>query len=596
MTPLDHLEIATDPHVRGHPPRSRCAGLLAREKCRESTVPVHFRHIRIVVDEVFGSFLRDLDENVFTGSLSGPGVLSSGCDRPELVRAVADSLSRFSRGPDLPGPAKEVFIAAQSSLLATMSKKGTRTHFCGPTGATAVDAAIELCGSVTARGDVASSRCGFHRAAHVGTALTALVPGARPLPFPNCTGCPMGLIRGTRATHCIGLLERSLRDPDPSITLPTAAMLEMVRRLRALTGELDIPGPTAGIPDAGSRPPRRRRPGPRPSGRRGDNPTATRGTDPTRRVSAPWPPVAPRTTLESGRTAHRWCAAEVDQSEEEREFAARWGRTVVPIISVPQDFNEERLYVDLEPFVGHELYLKCEGFNFAGSIKLKAATAMVEAAENEGLLRPGSILIESSSGNLGVALSMIAANRGYRFVCVTDSRCNLATRRLMEALGSEVHVITEPNAGGFLGARLDHVRALCAADGRYLWLNQYANPNAWMAHFRSTAPGIAEEFPAARRVVRGGGHHGNADGLRALVPPVPAARPRGGDRRGRLGDLRRSPWPPDDSRPGHERRPGDASTGPTSRRSSSSRRATPSWPATGWPRAGSCSAAPPARS
>jgi cysteine synthase A len=184
----------------------------------------------------------------------------------------------------------------------------------------------------------------------------------------------------------------------------------------------------------------------------------------------------------------------------------------VPIISVPQEFNEERLYVDLEPVVGHELYLKCEGFNFAGSIKLKAATAMVEAAEREGLLQPGSILVESSSGNLGVALSMIAANRGYRFVCVTDSRCNLATRRLMEALGSEVHVITEPNVGGFLGARLNHVRALCAADSRYLWLNQYANPNAWEAHFRTTAPAIAEEFPQLDVLFVGAGTTGTLMG------------------------------------------------------------------------------------
>jgi 2,3-diaminopropionate biosynthesis protein SbnA len=182
------------------------------------------------------------------------------------------------------------------------------------------------------------------------------------------------------------------------------------------------------------------------------------------------------------------------------------------IISVPQEFNEERLYVDLAPVVGHELYLKCEGFNFAGSIKLKAAAAMVEAAEQEGRVRPESILLESSSGNLGVALSIIAANRGYRFVCVTDSRCNLATRRLMEALGSEVQVITESNEGGLLGARLDQVRALCASDSRYLWLNQYANPNAWKAHFRTTAPAIAEEFPQLDVLFVGAGTTGTLMG------------------------------------------------------------------------------------
>ncbi|MEU9291736.1 2,3-diaminopropionate biosynthesis protein SbnA [Streptomyces sp. NPDC048275] len=168
----------------------------------------------------------------------------------------------------------------------------------------------------------------------------------------------------------------------------------------------------------------------------------------------------------------------------------------MPVISVPEAYNEDDLYVDLEEIFGRQLFLKCEGFNFAGSIKLKAATEMVDAAERDGLLRPGSVLVESSSGNLGVALSMIAAGRGYRFLCVTDARCNLATRLMMEALGSQVHVITEPDpVGGFLGARIDHVRALCASDDRYVWLNQYTNPNNGMAHYRRTAPAIARHFP-----------------------------------------------------------------------------------------------------
>jgi len=168
----------------------------------------------------------------------------------------------------------------------------------------------------------------------------------------------------------------------------------------------------------------------------------------------------------------------------------------VPIISRPQSFNEDELYVDLEPTFGRSLFLKCEGFNFAGSVKLKAATEMVEAAERAGILTPGSILVESSSGNLGVALSMIAANKGYGFVCVTDSRCNLSTKRMMQAFGSQVHVITEPDpVGGLLGARINCVRSLCASDERYVWLNQYSNPQNWMAHYRSTAPAIARQFP-----------------------------------------------------------------------------------------------------
>ena len=183
------------------------------------------------------------------------------------------------------------------------------------------------------------------------------------------------------------------------------------------------------------------------------------------------------------------------------------------VISVPQAFNEDDLYVDLRSIFGRSLFLKCEGFNFAGSVKLKAAAEMVEAADRDGTLTPGSILVESSSGNLGVALSIVAASKGYRFVCVTDSRCNLSTRLLMEALGSEVHVITEPDAtGGFLGARLDHVRALCASDDRYVWLNQYTNPGNWRAHYRTTAPAIAREFPQLDVLFVGAGTTGTLMG------------------------------------------------------------------------------------
>jgi len=185
----------------------------------------------------------------------------------------------------------------------------------------------------------------------------------------------------------------------------------------------------------------------------------------------------------------------------------------VPVITVPQAFNEDELFVDLEPIVGQSLFLKCEGFNFAGSIKLKAAAEMVEAADRQGVLRPDSVLVESSSGNLGVALSMIAASKGYRFLCVTDSRCNLSTRLLMEALGSEVHTITEPDpAGGFLGARLDYVRALCASDDRFVWLNQYTNQGNWQAHYRTTAPAIARQFPQLDVLFVGAGTTGTLMG------------------------------------------------------------------------------------
>jgi 2,3-diaminopropionate biosynthesis protein SbnA len=189
------------------------------------------------------------------------------------------------------------------------------------------------------------------------------------------------------------------------------------------------------------------------------------------------------------------------------------GEGVVAVISRPQEFNVDQLYVDLESIFGRSLYLKCEGLNLAGSIKLKAASEMVEAAERAGALGRGSVLVESSSGNLGVALSMLAANKGYGFVCVTDARCNLSARLTMEAMGARVHVVTEPAAvGGLLGARIGYVQQLCSEDERCVWLNQYLNPGNQLAHYRHTAPAIAREFPELDVLFVGAGTTGTLMG------------------------------------------------------------------------------------
>ncbi|MCP9948756.1 MULTISPECIES: 2,3-diaminopropionate biosynthesis protein SbnA [Actinomadura] len=185
----------------------------------------------------------------------------------------------------------------------------------------------------------------------------------------------------------------------------------------------------------------------------------------------------------------------------------------MPIITSPQDFNVDDLYVDLRHVIERPLYLKCEGFNFAGSVKLKAAAAMVEAAVREGAITPESIIVESSSGNLGIALSLIAASRGLRFVCVTDPRCNPASMRVMRALGAEVRVVSGTDAnGGYLGGRIRYVQELCAEDARYVWLNQYANRNNWLAHYSGTAPSIDREFPDLEVLFVGAGTTGTLMG------------------------------------------------------------------------------------
>jgi len=185
----------------------------------------------------------------------------------------------------------------------------------------------------------------------------------------------------------------------------------------------------------------------------------------------------------------------------------------MPVISNPYEFVQDDLYVDLKPYIGHLLYLKCEGFNFARSVKLKAAREIVASLEANGAITPGSVLIESTSGNMGVAIAMIAASKGLPFVCVTDPRCNPVTRRIIEVLGADVRVVDEPDQnGGYLGSRLQYVREACAADPRYVWLNQYASPANWQAHYRLTGPAIDRQFPDLSVLFIGGGTAGTLMG------------------------------------------------------------------------------------
>ena len=158
----------------------------------------------------------------------------------------------------------------------------------------------------------------------------------------------------------------------------------------------------------------------------------------------------------------------------------------MPIISSPEEFNEDGLYVDLRSIFGHSLLLKCEGFNFAGSVKLKAATEMVEAAERDGTapagVNPGGVLV----GKPRRGAEHDRGEPGYRFLCVTDSRCNLATRRLMEALGAGCTSSPSPIRSAVCSVRASTTSSeLCAADDRYVWLNQYTNANDWKAHYRT---------------------------------------------------------------------------------------------------------------
>ncbi|WP_347568037.1 2,3-diaminopropionate biosynthesis protein SbnA [Janthinobacterium lividum] len=179
--------------------------------------------------------------------------------------------------------------------------------------------------------------------------------------------------------------------------------------------------------------------------------------------------------------------------------------------------SSDRNFVRIRALGLNQLYAKIEGLNPAGSIKMKTALGMIASLEARGDIKSDTVLIESSSGSLGVALSMICAERGYKFTCVVDPNASSQNVKMMKALGAGIIMVTErDDNGGFLGTRIAHIKKLTAGDARYLWLNQYANPDNPRAHVRTTARSIFERFERLDYLFIGAGTTGTLMGCVAF--------------------------------------------------------------------------------
>ena len=132
------------------------------------------------------------------------------------------------------------------------------------------------------------------------------------------------------------------------------------------------------------------------------------------------------------------------------------------------------------------LLAKLEGNNPAGSVKDRPALSMVLEAERRGAIKAGDTLIEPTSGNTGIALAMAAAMRGYRMVLVMPEHLSLERRQTMRAFGAEI--VLTPKAGGMETAR--DVAEKMRAEGKGIILDQFANPDNPLSHYRGTGPEI----------------------------------------------------------------------------------------------------------
>ncbi|XYH94695.1 PLP-dependent cysteine synthase family protein [Sorangium sp. So ce1128] len=129
------------------------------------------------------------------------------------------------------------------------------------------------------------------------------------------------------------------------------------------------------------------------------------------------------------------------------------------------------------------VYGKMEYLNPGFSIKDRTALGLIQDAERAGKLKPGDSVVESTSGNMGHALAMLCAARGYRFICIVDVKTPPSNRKICEAFGAEVIVIDQPDeSGGYQKARIRKAQEIASARKNCINLDQYGNQAARDAH------------------------------------------------------------------------------------------------------------------
>jgi len=182
-----------------------------------------------------------------------------------------------------------------------------------------------------------------------------------------------------------------------------------------------------------------------------------------------------------------------------------------PIIDVSQ----------LSPNPKVRILAKLEGGNPAGSVKDRIAKQMIDEAEADGTLGPGSIVIEPSSGNTGIAMAMICKLRGYPIKIVLPENVSIERRQLLEVFGAEI--ILSPGAEGSNGA-VRRAQALSEEHPEWVFLYQYGNEANPRAHYETTGPEILRDVPEITHFVAGLGTSGTLMGvgtfLRETKPEV----------------------------------------------------------------------------
>ncbi len=163
----------------------------------------------------------------------------------------------------------------------------------------------------------------------------------------------------------------------------------------------------------------------------------------------------------------------------------------------------------LSPNPAVRILAKLESQNPFGSVKDRIAKSMIEAAERDGRLQPGQTLVEPSSGNTGIALAAIAAQKGYPIKILLPENVSIERRQMLEVFGAEI--ILTPGAEGSNGA-VKRAEALAAEHPEWCFLYQYGNDDNPRAHYEGTGPEIWRDCPEITHFVAGLGTSGTLMG------------------------------------------------------------------------------------
>lgn len=184
------------------------------------------------------------------------------------------------------------------------------------------------------------------------------------------------------------------------------------------------------------------------------------------------------------------------------------------IINRIEELRSPPLFFHLEKYFGlGNLFLKIEGLNIATSIKIKTALSLMNQLEREGVSPSKNKIIESSSGNLGIALSIVCKSRGYRFTCVTDPNTSPYSERLMKIYDANILKVTQKDKqGGYLETRISLIEEMTKKDKSLIWTNQYSSTANPLIHYEETAKEILSQFKKVDYLFIGAGTTGTLVG------------------------------------------------------------------------------------